>query len=181
MSWQGSIRRAVVVGALLAAGAPAAASAQQCADADLQPNGGNDGAIAAATLCLVNVQRAEAGLSKLKPSKQLQRAAAGHSRDMVAKQYFAHDSPSGSTIFSRVKRTGYLRGTREFHVRENLGWGSGTLSTPATVVDAWMHSQVHRDNVLSRAVREGGVGLAKGSPSGGRGATFTMVFGSRRR
>ena len=45
----------------------------------------------AATACLVNVQRAQNGLSALTNNTVLQAAALQHSQDMVDHNFFSHD------------------------------------------------------------------------------------------
>lgn len=159
---------------------PAAASAA-CKGADTRGDGGSAATTSKAILCLVNEQRTSRGLKALKPAGQLKRGAVRHSRDMVAKGYFSHVSPAGTTILSRTKRTGYLRKARSFLVRENLEWARGDDSTPRNVVKAWMASSVHRGNILLPALRDAGIGIAQGAPSGGAGATVTMLLGFRKR
>src|SRR5947208_10080287 len=76
----------------LAAGALAlpATAAAGCRDAVLQPHPGNLGRINAATLCLLNAQRAHHGLRPLRESRKLDRAATRWSRAMVARGVFEH-------------------------------------------------------------------------------------------
>ena len=50
----------------------------------------------------------------------------GHSRDMVANRYFAHNSLSGAAFSARIARTGWMRGRDGWTVGENLAWGGGT-------------------------------------------------------
>jgi uncharacterized protein YkwD len=67
-----------------------------------------------------------------------------------------------------------------YTVGENLAYGFGSRATAARTVAAWMHSPPHRANILTRAFRDGGVGLAEGIPSNPRrGATYTLDFGVR--
>ena len=180
MAARRALRLGVLITALaLAHAAPAAA--QDCAGADVVAQGGKLGPATKATLCLVDVERAKTGLPALKAAGELKKAAKGHSRDMVANRYFAHDSPGGSTILSRAKDAGYLNGVKAFVLRENIGWGGGKLSSPREVVKAWMASAPHRLAILNPVLTEAGVGVAKGSPFGGPGATYTLAFGMRRR
>jgi uncharacterized protein YkwD len=98
---------------------------------------------------------------------------------MVRQRFFDHVSPGGSTMAQRIKRTNYLDGRRGWSLGENLAWGSGSLATPAEIVDGWMHSAGHRRNILDAGFREIGIGIALGSPTGGAGATYVNDFGSR--
>ncbi len=135
----------------------------------------------AATLCLLNKQRTSRGLRTLDTSAALETAAARFSRKMVAEGFFAHVSPHGSTLASRVRATSFLEGVRTFSLGENIAWGSRRLATPVEIVDGWMHSTAHRRNILDPDFRSIGVGIAPGAPRPGvdSAATYTTDFGVR--
>ena len=78
--------------------------------------------------------------------------------------YFGHDSANGDPFTTRIIDTGYLRGARSWLVGENIAWGSGILGTPRSLMNAWMNSPEHRDNILQPRYREIGVGADWGSP-----------------
>jgi uncharacterized protein YkwD len=132
-----------------------------------------------ATLCLLNRVRARHGLAPLQLNAKLSRAARRHSRDMVRQRYFAHNSRDGRSPFDRMRATHYVPRSASWWLGENIAWGSGSLSEPAAIVRAWMHSPPHRANILSRRFRDIGVGISPGAPTGGRGATYTTDFGRR--
>ena len=130
-----------------------------------------------ATLCLLNRVRARHGLRPFTLNRKLSRAARRHSRDMVRHRYFAHDSRDGRSPFDRMRATRYVPRNASWWLGENIAWGSGSLSQPAAIVRAWMHSPPHRANILSRRFRDIGVGIVARAPNGGRGATYTTDFG----
>jgi uncharacterized protein YkwD len=130
----------------------------------------------AAMRCEINAVRASHGLGRIATTRPLRVAAQRHSEDMVRRRYFAHVSPSGLTLTKRVRRAGY----RYERVGENIGWGSGIAGTPAAIVRAWMNSPPHRAILLTRAFREGGVGIARGAPNGGNGRTYVLDVGRPR-
>jgi uncharacterized protein YkwD len=132
-----------------------------------------------AVRCEVNAIRAANGLPPIRTTTALRTAAQRHSQDMVRRHYFAHVSPSGQTVTDRVKRAGYLEGARSPRLGENIGWGSGSLATPAAIVQAWMNSPPHRAIILTPAFRDAGIGIAEGAPQGGDGATYTLDVGRR--
>jgi uncharacterized protein YkwD len=167
---------AAVAAALVPAGAAHAAS---CAGAHARPHHHNAAKVRRATLCLLNEQRAAAGLSRIRANHKLAKAAKRHSRDMVVHGYFDHSSPSGSTLLSRLTDVRYVTATISWYAAENIGWGSGRLATPRSIVHSWMHSPPHRANILSPQARDAGVGIALGAPGGGSGATYTLDFGRR--
>ncbi|HXE46496.1 MAG TPA: CAP domain-containing protein [Conexibacter sp.] len=131
-----------------------------------------------ATLCLLNRVRAADRLPPLRFNAKLTRVAGQHSRDMVRKRYFAHDSLNGRSPFARILAAHYVPHHSSWWLGENIGWGSGGLAQPIAMVRAWMHSPPHRANILSRRFRDIGIGIAAGAPVGGRGATYTTDFGS---
>jgi uncharacterized protein YkwD len=169
------------VAAAKAKRAVAAEVAQPCANTDLEPDAGNLPTIRAAILCLHNQIRAQHGLPTLKANTRLQRAALGHSVDMVDRGYFAHSTPDGRSFVDRILAARYVGPDDGWSLGENLAWGTYSLGTPAEIMQAWMNSPEHRANVLRRAYREVGFGVIPGVPSDkDQGATYTADFGVRR-
>jgi uncharacterized protein YkwD len=151
-----------------------------CANTDLAPTARNLDLVRAAVLCLHNKIRAQKGLPLLKENAKLRKAAVAHSSEMVSEGYFDHTTPSGTTFVDRVLGAGYARRTDGWTLGENLAWGTGDLSTPSGVMDAWMNSAGHKANILKRAYREVGIGVRLGVPNDdGVGATFTADFGAK--
>jgi uncharacterized protein YkwD len=72
---------------------------------------------------------------------------------MADRGYFAHRSPSGRDAGDRVAATGYDWAA----YGENIARGQ---DSPAELVDDWMNSPSHRENILTCGYREVGVGLA---------------------
>jgi uncharacterized protein YkwD len=157
-----------------------AAAAVACANTDVLPTAGNVPLVRAAVLCLHNQVRAAKGLPLLKENAKLDRAAVGHSDDMVADGYFDHTTPGGTTFVERILAAHYVKASDAWTLGENLAWGTGDLSTPAGVMSSWMNSPDHKANILKRAYREVGVGIRLGVPSDDTvGATYTLDFGVR--
>jgi uncharacterized protein YkwD len=166
--------------AACALAAPANA-AGACAGSGLRPAASNLDTIRASTLCLLNQQRAAYGLIALTENARLTQASNAYSQEMVQRQFFAHVDPDGTTLSQRLFNYGYLLDTMpDWLAGENIAWAEGSLSTPANVVDAWMHSPDHRANILEGRFREIGLGVALGSPTGDapdQAATYTTDFG----
>ncbi len=163
--------------ASLAIAAPAAQAAD-CAGADLQPSSATMSVVSSATLCLLNNERTSRGLSSLSTQPLLASVATTYSQSMVDQRFFAHVSPAGELLSTRLK--GYVAGARDWVVGENLAWGEGAKATPAQIVDAWMHSDGHRANILNGEFREIGIGIVNGTPIGSQpatSATYTTEFG----
>jgi uncharacterized protein YkwD len=154
---------------------PLARITATCADTDLIPEPANVKRIRAATICLVNQERAARGLSRLRTNRFLRRAATRHSNDMVARRFFDHEGPSGPGLATRLQKVHYWPATAS----ENIGAADGSFAAPAIMVDAWMHSSAHRTNILTAKFRQLGLGVVAGTPQGGSGATYTADFGRR--
>ena len=103
----------------------------------------------------VNAVRRRAGLRTLGRDTVLDQAAQGHAADMLARSYFAHDSPSGTTVRERARAAGYNWGA----IGENIAEGQLSLDE---VMETWMNSPGHRKNILSSNFTELGVGLVLG-------------------
>jgi uncharacterized protein YkwD len=165
--------RAAVIAAILAT---------QCQNTETAPEAGNLGLIRAAILCLVNRVRAQNGESPLLLSGALERAAEGHSRELISADYFAHVSPTGMTPVDRIRATGYIPGPSVGYViGENLAWGTYGLATPQSIVSAWVASPGHLANILESQYRETGIGITPQVPrslgGGSPGATYAQEFG----
>ena len=105
---------------------------------------------------LVNVERSKRGLSELSFNSELSNVATLKSQDMINKNYFSHTSPTYGSPFDMMK---------QFNISyraagENIAMGQ---KNPAEVVNAWMNSQGHRENILNPNFTDIGVGVAKSS------------------
>ena len=176
---------AVLIAVAIALPTPVGAPAQgpACGNVDRVPTSRSIVEVRRATLCLLNDERARAGLAPLRDNRELRKAAQSHSRKMVRLHFFDHRCPQGSTLRSRVRGTSYLRGARDWALAENLGWGSGRLASPREIVGSWMRSAGHRENILDPRFRDIGIGIAPGAPANTRGlpaGTYTTDFGTRK-
>jgi uncharacterized protein YkwD len=160
----------------------ASALATQCQNTEVTPAPDNLTEVDAATLCLVNQERARNGEQPLQPNARLQQAAQSHSEEMVADDYFGHVSPSGETPLQRVLATGYVPGPKDgYTIGENIAWGTMQLSTPAEIVAAWIASPEHLANILYAPYRDTAVAIVPEVPAslaeGQPGAVYAQEFG----
>lgn len=104
----------------------------------------------------VNRERQRKNLSHLTINHKLMNAATKKAEDMSAKQYFSHISPVDGTKWSDfIKQEKY-----EYVIAgENLANGFDTVDT---MVEAWMNSPSHRENILNKEVVETGIGISVG-------------------
>jgi uncharacterized protein YkwD len=165
---------------MLVTGPPASASS--CPNTDVQVTGLTQGAMEGSIACLINEQRAASGVVPVAPNTALRQPALSHSAEMISQGYFEHTSPAGVTFVDRIEATGYTRGARIWELGENLVWGSGSLSTPKSLVTSWMNSPPHRENLLRARFREIGIAAVVGTPhssSDATGVTVSSEYGYR--
>lgn len=112
---------------------------------------------------LVNEIRVENGLNELTLNTELSDIARLKSQDMKDKGYFSHTSPTYGSPFDMMKSFGVTYKS----AGENIAMG---YSTPEAVVDGWMNSKGHRENILNSSYKEIGVGYVSS------GSYWTQMF-----
>jgi len=119
-----------------------------------------------------NIQRYNNGLlAPLFENAELSSAALAKANDMFSKQYFEHISPSGMGPGDLVKNYGY-----DYIVTgENLILGN--FSSEKEVVQLWMDSPGHRENILNNRFTEIGVAVIKGTYKGQTAWIGVQEFG----
>jgi uncharacterized protein YkwD len=123
----------------------------------------------------VNRERVERGKEPLEFDAALRDIARGHSQAMARQDYFAHVSPAGEDPGDRYRDADYycLRGAGEniaytyFDRRVRTDGGAVARYRNASelargVVSQWMHSESHRENLLSSTWKREGIGLHYG-------------------
>lgn len=120
---------------------------------------------------LANVARAENGVGELKPNSLLSKAAQNKANDMLARQYFAHNTPDGQTPWSFIKAVGYSYTT----AGENLAID---FTQVENMQAAWMNSPGHRANILNKNFTEIGIGIAKGMYDNHQTTIVVQMFGN---
>jgi hypothetical protein len=120
---------------------------------------------------LTNVERAKYGVDGLSRNVKLDQAATAKLQDMFDRQYFDHVSPDGKGPGYLATRAGYSYVV----VGENLAMG--TFESDAALVEAWMKSQGHRENILNDRFTEIGVAVGHGTYNGERIWIAVQEFG----
>ncbi len=129
-------------------------------------------------LCLTNYAREHSGLAPLSLNATLTTAGDAKLSADVTCAVFSHE-PCGQP-FDTVFAT-YTQGTAAFQIGENIAWGTGSFAAPRSIMDAWLHSAGHRENILTADFKELGVGyLADQAFQGTVGAVlWSQEFGTR--
>jgi hypothetical protein len=122
-------------------------------------------------LAATNEKRAEAGLGSLTLNNQLNQAAQLKSQNMFSENYWAHNSPSGKTPWDFINSSGY----HYTIAGENL---AKNFMSSRSVVDAWMASPTHRENLLKPGYKDIGFAVVNGVINGEETTLVVQMFGT---
>jgi uncharacterized protein YkwD len=121
---------------------------------------------------LQNAFRNGQQLPSLQLDPRLVAIARMRAQDMVARNYFAHTSPTGETAFALLNQAGYAYTI----AGENIARNNYPEAEAANVaMDGFLNSPSHKENVLDGRFKNVGVGVAQG-PDGMK--YFAVVFAS---
>ncbi len=148
--------------------APASQPAQQPQQSQAQPAVSASTDQAGEVLGLVNAARASAGLAPLNLDAALNAAAARQAADQAANNFLGHTGSDGSDPGSRASAAGYSWSM----IGENAAqrWDVSASG----VMDQWMGSAGHRQNILTPEFTD--MGLAFATAADGK-VYYTMVLG----
>lgn len=107
-------------------------------------------------LASTNTTREQSNLSDLTANSKLTNAAENKAKDMVRNNYWSHTSPSGEEPWQFIKDSQYAYSL----AGENLAYG---FTDSDSIINAWLSSPAHRDNVLNSEYSEVGFGTATSS------------------
>lgn len=110
---------------------------------------------ASSLLAATNQERANNGLGPLTINSKLNSSAQSKANDMVARDYWAHNTPDGQEPWIFFDAAGY----QYQKAGENLAYGFATSSATVT---GWMNSPSHRANMLDSGYTEVGFGFTNG-------------------
>jgi len=99
---------------------------------------------------LINTSRKNAGLPELTVNEQLTSAA--QVRAVEAAQNLTHTRPNEMQYYTAVDTAGY----KWENIGENLAKGA---TTPQSAVVAWMNSESHKENILSKDYTDIGIAV----------------------
>ena len=126
---------------------------------------------ASSILAYTNAQRYKKNIPILSSNALLSEVARRKMLDLFARQYFEHESPTGDSVSDLVQDAGY----EYIIVGENLALGDFTSSK--AVVDAWMNSEGHKKNILSKAYSEIGIAVGRSNYKGRNTWIAVQSFG----
>jgi uncharacterized protein YkwD len=109
--------------------------------------------VAVALVTQHNEARASRSLAPLKPHTKLMSAAQEHAEWMAKNKKMSHVGAGGSSVSQRIV-------AEEYYYRncgENIAYGYRSV---ASVMNGWLNSKGHRDNILGSSYVDLGIGLA---------------------
>ena len=118
-----------------------------------------------------NAERLKLKLSPLHYNPVLSNSATKKGEDMFKNNYWAHNSPTGTTPWDFFKAEGY-----EYSIAgENL---AKDFYDTDTMIKAWMNSPTHRDNIVNSKYQEIGIGVVSGILNGVKTTIVIQHFGT---
>lgn len=97
---------------------------------------------------------------------------------MITRGYFAHTSPDGSQFYEWVDDTGYTYSIVGENLAATVDYERGPASLiPSKMVESWMNSPLHRENMLSTRYSETGIGVVSGTFQGKEAVFAVESFG----
>jgi uncharacterized protein YkwD len=121
-------------------------------------------------ITISNQERSAKNAGILYENPVLNQAAQNKLNDMFEKNYWDHTGPSGETAWDFISLHGY----RYEVAGENLARG---FSDPREVVNAWMKSPTHRENILNYKFQEIGIAVGTGKIKGATTTVIVQLFG----
>jgi uncharacterized protein YkwD len=131
--------------------APSTGAAGACAGAD-SSTGAPAGQVRAMS-CLVNAARRGAGLRALASNGKLGRAAQLKGERIEGCGTFSH-TPCGASLTAAFRAAGWHGA-----MGENIAFGQAAQGTPRAILNSWLQSPGHRENLMQRGFRVHGLAV----------------------
>lgn len=130
--------------------------------------------ISANMLSLINEARVEAAVAPLVNNETLANFAKVKGNDMIARDYFAHNTPDGKKPWEWIDRSQY----DYVYAGENLAMD---FITAEVVQEAFMKSPSHRKNILNSKYHDAGIAVVEGELEGHKTTLLVEFFGTQRK
>lgn len=112
---------------------------------------------------LTNQARSDRGVSTLSYNHRLAAVAHRYSRELAYRDFFAHESPDGSSLVDRYRRLGVNSGRGGENIAQrSTDHRASAREIARRIVDGWLESAGHRENVLRAAFDVEGIGVTYG-------------------
>lgn len=119
---------------------------------------------------LTNRERQKYDLPILTANQLLTKAAVNKAQDLLQQDYFAHTTPQGKPFYSWIQETDYIYSS----AGENLAI---FFNENQDIVQAWMKSPAHRQNILDHRYQEIGIATLTGEFKQEQTTVVVQIFG----
>lgn len=120
---------------------------------------------------LTNVERVKAGVAPVSENAQLNQSAMLKAKNMFEEDYWAHYAPSGKSPWYWFDQAGYVYTI----AGENL---ARDFDTSQGVINGWMNSPSHRENMLTPGYKDIGIAVLNGVMGGHETTLVVQHFGT---
>ena len=120
---------------------------------------------------LTNEQRQKNNLPSLSLNSSLSLAAQKKAENMFQENYWSHYAPDGKTPWDFILGANYKYEYAGENLAKNFLFSNG-------VIDAWMNSTIHRDNLLKKEYTEVGYAIVNGILNGEQTTLVIQMFGT---
>ncbi len=120
---------------------------------------------------LINEQRQKNNLPSLVLNSALSLAAQKKAENMFQENYWSHYAPDGKTPWDFILGANYKYEYAGENLAKNFLFSNG-------VVDAWMNSSTHRENILKKEYTEVGYAIVNGTLNGEQTTLVIQMFGT---
>lgn len=120
---------------------------------------------------LTNNERIKVNLNSLTLNDRLSEAAEKKAKDMFVKNYWSHFGPNGETPWDFILGSGYQYEYAGENLAKNFLFSQG-------VVDAWMKSPTHKDNLLRKEYTDVGFAIVNGVLNGEETTLVVQMLGT---
>jgi hypothetical protein len=118
---------------------------------------------------LTNQQRLKNNLPQLSYSEKLSTAALAKAKDMFKKDYWSHYAPDGTAPWDFILQADYQYEYAGENLAKNFLFSQG-------VIEAWMNSSSHRENILRPNYSEVGFAVVNGILNGEETTLVVQMF-----
>lgn len=120
---------------------------------------------------LINEQRQKNNLPSLSLNSSLSLAAQKKAENMFQENYWSHYAPDGKTPWDFIMGANYKYEYAGENLAKNFLFSNG-------VVDAWMNSSTHRENILKKEYTEVGYAIVNGILNGEQTTLVVQMLGT---
>lgn len=125
----------------------------------------------ATLLQYINNARSSNGLAPVAENSLLDKSAKLKADNMINSNYWSHNAPDGTQWQTFIQQAGYVYSA----AAENLAYGKYEYYPEQTIVNNWLNSAEHRENMLNGRYTEIGIAIVKAASFNGQQNVWLIV------